>query len=385
MNIAKYISELLFDYECVVLPGLGGFIINRKPATVNKITNQFTPPYSQVFFNVHLASNDGLLVNYIAGREALNYADVKSQVDDFVRQTEERLLLGEKILLEKIGVLEHDENNNIRFEQSRSVNYNADSFGLSNFTSPAIIRETDEERLRALILPGSKPKRTPHDRKAEKKTTVKRKGFVRSGLSIALLAVLIGSLSWGLIQKEQVAEYWYEQASLLPFVNAEQNYQPRADMSVYNKDTDLSAVIEVEKSPVIETPAEKIDAPADTETKLDQPVVKKEMTVEKSSLPEPKAEPAIIPAAKKDNKTTPKISPSGKLYYVIAGSFSSEANAEKLVESLKEKGYRAMIADTNKYGMYRVAYVGIEDYSTAKERLYAIRQEDNSEAWILKK
>ena len=73
----------------------------------------------------------------------------------------------------------------------------------------------------------------------KKKTTVKRKGFVRSGLSIALLAVLIGSLSWGLIQKEQVAEYWYEQASLLPFVNAEQNYQPRADMSVYNKDTDL--------------------------------------------------------------------------------------------------------------------------------------------------
>ena len=74
-----------------------------------------------------------------------------------------------------------------------------------------------------------------------------------------------------------------------------------------------------------------------------------------------------------------------KLYYVVAGSFSNEINANKLVAILRQKGYNATIADTTKNGMYRVAYLGLADLELAKQELFAIRQEDNPDAWIFRK
>ena len=81
----------------------------------------------------------------------------------------------------------------------------------------------------------------------------------------------------------------------------------------------------------------------------------------------------------------------GKIYAKSQGttnisvSFESESNANKLVADLRKKGYNALIADTNKYGMYRVAYDGMPSLNLAKEKLSAIRNEDNAEAWVLKK
>ena len=82
---------------------------------------------------------------------------------------------------------------------------------------------------------------------------------------------------------------------------------------------------------------------------------------------------------------SPKVEPSGPLYYIIAGSFSNVKNAERLVNDLKLKGFNAQIADTNSTGMYRVAYTGIKKLSEAKEKLYAIRLEDNPDAWLIRK
>ena len=35
-ELDKYISELLFDYDCVIVPQLGGFVTNYKPAYFDK-------------------------------------------------------------------------------------------------------------------------------------------------------------------------------------------------------------------------------------------------------------------------------------------------------------------------------------------------------------
>jgi cell division protein FtsN len=73
-------------------------------------------------------------------------------------------------------------------------------------------------------------------------------------------------------------------------------------------------------------------------------------------------------------------------YYIIAGSFSEENNAKKLIDELLKKGFSAQIIDTNRNGMYRVAFLGMSNIDDAKQKLYAIREEENNpEAWILKK
>ena len=74
MTIAKYINDLLYRYDCVIVPNFGGFITNRIGAKVNPFTNNFYPPTKQISLNAHLKQNDGLLVNYIASVENISFA-----------------------------------------------------------------------------------------------------------------------------------------------------------------------------------------------------------------------------------------------------------------------------------------------------------------------
>ncbi|MDD4848379.1 MAG: hypothetical protein PHR53_06435, partial [Bacteroidales bacterium] len=73
MDLGKYIVELLQSHECVVLPGLGGFITRHEGATIHPGQNLCTPPTRTVLFNDQLVNNDGLLAHYIADKEQIDY------------------------------------------------------------------------------------------------------------------------------------------------------------------------------------------------------------------------------------------------------------------------------------------------------------------------
>jgi len=105
MKIAKYIGDLIYDYECVVIPGLGGFISSEKSAVVNPLTNQFSPPSKDVHFNVHLKANDGLLVNYVARNEGVSFKEAKQRIDKFVHLCHNALKEGKRINFSKIGYI----------------------------------------------------------------------------------------------------------------------------------------------------------------------------------------------------------------------------------------------------------------------------------------
>ena len=77
MKIAKYIADLLFEYECIVIPGFGGLITKEIPAQIHPVQHHFIPPSKEIVFNVHLKTNDGLLVNHIARQENLTYIEAK--------------------------------------------------------------------------------------------------------------------------------------------------------------------------------------------------------------------------------------------------------------------------------------------------------------------
>jgi len=86
----------------------------------------------------------------------------------------------------------------------------------------------------------------------------------------------------------------------------------------------------------------------------------------------------------KVSNTKPSIALTDK-FFIIAGSFSNEPNATRLVSKLKSQGFDALIADTNKYGMYRVAFLAFSNRAKAENRLVAIRDENNPKAWLLVK
>lgn len=72
-----------------------------------------------------------------------------------------------------------------------------------------------------------------------------------------------------------------------------------------------------------------------------------------------------------------------KAYHIVAGAFSSEANAEKQLVMLKAKGFNGKILERNKYGLVPVLYGSYATYAESQEALKVIQKTQNREAWLL--
>lgn len=148
MILANYISDLLYRYDCVIVPGFGGFITNRKGASLNKKTHTFNPPTKQISFNSHLNINDGLLANYIASSENVSFEKASSVINDTVIKWKNELQ-SNSIEIVAVGVLSLNEKKQIIFEPNHKVNYLSESFGLSAITTTSI--EKNKEIVKPLI------------------------------------------------------------------------------------------------------------------------------------------------------------------------------------------------------------------------------------------
>ncbi|MCB2206707.1 MAG: SPOR domain-containing protein [Bacteroidetes bacterium] len=377
MNIASYISELLFEHECVVIPGFGGFIVNDRPATVNRITHQFSPPFRKVMFNIHLSANDGLLINHIANMDHISYVEAKQMVIDFAKHCQEELKSGNKINFINIGSLYKNKEGHITFEQNEQVNYNHDAFGLGSFYSPPVERASDEERIKGIVEPLISGKLKPRDRKpfVQKESGGKRRK--RAGVVVLVLFILLLSIGGGFTFKEHATSYWQNYAMLIPVFNTENTpISPRTDSKTIRKEI-----------PVL---IDKETADADLSIKARERVVPIEEEIVSGheiieNATETKTETAYNQELPKEEHQVATIKPQSGSYMIITGSFSEESNALKLVDQLKQSGIGAVIADTSKNGMYRVAYAVYNTLDEAKDELYAIRNQQYPDAWILKK
>ena len=137
MTIAKYINDLLYRYDCVIVPNFGGFITNRIGAKVNPFTNNFYPPTKQISFNAHLKQNDGLLLNYIASVENISFEKAIIKINETISSWEE-ILKHKQVVFDNIGNISLNENSQLIFEPKKNHNFLTNSFGLSVVSSPKI-------------------------------------------------------------------------------------------------------------------------------------------------------------------------------------------------------------------------------------------------------
>ncbi len=137
MAVEKYINDLLYRYDCVIVPNFGGFITNKIGAKVNSFTHTFHPPTKQITFNAHLKQNDGLMVNYIAAVENISFEKALAKISASVTSWNESLK-NDAVVFENIGTLAFNEEKQLIFEPQKEHNFLTNSFGLSTVSSPAI-------------------------------------------------------------------------------------------------------------------------------------------------------------------------------------------------------------------------------------------------------
>lgn len=145
MHLSTYIKDLLYRYECVIIPGFGAFLTQYQSARIEADTHTFYPPRKMVTFNRQLQTNDGLLANYVASVENCNYETALQKIRNFTGKLSLKLSAKEVVSLKNIGEFYLNEENSVQFSPSNKENFNTASFGLNSFTSAQISREVSEE------------------------------------------------------------------------------------------------------------------------------------------------------------------------------------------------------------------------------------------------
>lgn len=150
MRVEHYIQELLYRYNCVVVPDFGAFLAHTSAAHIDNKAGTIYPPTKIISFNQQLSKNDGLLISHISKSKKLSYEDLLEEVQNVSKAWKTSLEKGNTIRLEGIGELTLNEEDRIQFIPENKTNYLASSFGLSAFAATPVIRETLKEEVVAL-------------------------------------------------------------------------------------------------------------------------------------------------------------------------------------------------------------------------------------------
>lgn len=145
-DVAGHIRNLLFQHNCVVVPGLGGFVANYQPARMHPTSYIFNNPAKSIAFNVNLTANDGLLVNSLVTTEYLNIYDAEKCVSDFVAEAKALLTMGKTIKIPEVGRLVFDEELNLIFLPDPSNNLLLQSYGLRTIHAEPVLRSREQVR-----------------------------------------------------------------------------------------------------------------------------------------------------------------------------------------------------------------------------------------------
>lgn len=172
-SVEQSIRELLFEQECVVLPGFGGFITNYKSAEINYITNILTPPTKAISFNRQLRNDDGILTHAYSSLNNVPYKDAQIAVREWVNKLDEAIKTDKQYTLKGIGAFEwNTENSTIQFKSVNTENFLAESYGfqpvcavpiarsfestLKEQTLEIAVNEQQEENVQEFVLENTK-------------------------------------------------------------------------------------------------------------------------------------------------------------------------------------------------------------------------------------
>ena len=129
MQLSKAINSLLYTNDCVTVPGFGSFIVNKFSSVYDEKKGKFYPPSRRVSFNPKIKNNDGLLANFISEKETISYEVAVKNIHNEVISWKKKLNT-EPILLDNIGELSYNSDENIIFSPDLDSNHFLGSYGL---------------------------------------------------------------------------------------------------------------------------------------------------------------------------------------------------------------------------------------------------------------
>ncbi|MFN4147766.1 MAG: hypothetical protein ACK4GN_18230, partial [Runella sp.] len=310
VTVLDYTRKLLYEQDCVVLPELGGFLTYFSHAFYSEQYALYHAPQKRVAFNEALKLDDGLLAHYMMINEQISREEAQQRVRQFVQKAKEQIQNEGSCLFEGIGTLMLNEEKKLQFEPLPLANFYAEGYGFKSVSvstvEPSVSISTSE----------SAADWTQYDRPAEDTPFVlPRRRRSRVALYVGGALIIGSALIAGLTQLPSETL----KSSLNPFelVSTVQSW-----FMPVQKSNDV--IVEV---PVVAKAKEEV-----VENKGVEPLKVIEEGRGESKPVQPIKEEAMP-------KATIYSSDEKRDYLVIAGGFAKLSNAERLVKTLKNRGY----------------------------------------------
>ncbi len=206
MGVEHYLGQLLYRYNCVVVPGFGAFLAQKRSAMLDEASNTFYPPSKTIAFNGQLIANDGLLVSYMADSEKTDYDTMLQGVEETANNWKAQMRSGERLLFSDIGELWFNNEGNIQFQPSKQHNFLPSSFGLAPVKTAPVVREVLKTQVNAL------EEQTPILITPEKREAYSFRPYLKYA-AIFLLAVSTGFTGYRAYQNSlETQQLAYEEA-----------------------------------------------------------------------------------------------------------------------------------------------------------------------------
>ena len=326
MQFENLIKDLLYSNDCVVLPGLGGFIAKYKGATLNTSLHTIYPPQKTIGFNPQIKENDGVLISALCALNNCSYSEGKTELDSWVKEQSHTLLRGEKISWKGIGILFQDRLGKIQFIPDSKGNFSLESFGLEKIILVPVEREIEEPApVEVSVL--------------EKRAAQSSKWIWKAAAVLALPILGVGIFA--LSHKIESTDWQYASFKLLGTKSRIAQYSP-------SPIRDLPTYTVEEKNEVLETPIVNVAPVASIEKTKSVEIIN-----------------SVHPAK----------------YEIIVGAFAVAQNANRMVADLKKKGFKASLSG-KKGNLQLVSASSDSNYEAMIQMLDKVKSEVNPSAWL---
>ena len=145
IELTKHIEILLLENDCVIVPGLGGFIAYHQPAHYEEDEGLFIPPTRTVGFNPQLTMNDGLLVQAYMQTYHTDFPDASRKLSKKVCELKEILYNEGIMVMSGIGTLHYNIYNNYEFHPLQNGILSPELYALGAFSMTPLSMEIMDE------------------------------------------------------------------------------------------------------------------------------------------------------------------------------------------------------------------------------------------------
>jgi len=399
--LSKYIKDLLYRYECVIIPEFGGILTKTVSAKIDQDSHTFYPPTKRLGYNSQLIENDGLLANHIASVDKIPYDTAVNFIKFEVAEWLKKLKI-QDLNLEEIGVFSLNEEGKILFEPNPNSNFLTDAFGLSAIKATSVPRENSVNKTINFD--------SISDAVNQEDIVINTSGIRREFASLYKYAAAIAFIfAFGYVG------YFLYNNNILEqqLAGLEKNQEARinnriqeATFKINSKLPDINIKVQNEQD-ILTSTDETIEIDPSVATNSDEKVIIKQDRIDKAlanraeesneilenaldtTSTQKETEVAVVDKLVKTetapSKETPKVSNSLKRYHIIAGAYREPANADKKVIELKAKGYNAQKVGVNKWQLTQVAFGSYANKQEAHAALKKIKKSEAKGAWILVK